>query len=341
MKALILAGGQGMRLRPLTTYTPKPIVPLVNRPFALYQIELLRRAGIADITFSLNYQPEKIEQTLGDGREYGVNIRYVCEPSPMGTGGAFRYAMDGSEEPTVVLNGDILTDLRLSDLIDFHQANNAAVSIGLARVPDPSRYGVADLDAEGRVLRFIEKPQGKVAPNTINAGVYIIEPSVLESIPPRENRSFEYDVFPKLLEQKERFYGYVLENAYWRDIGTLESYLAAHLDYLAGRLGRFELDTKNSATATRSGVDAASVIGENCVIQPGVEIVNSVIGPGVHIEEKASVKNSVIWSHARVARSADIQHSIIGRGFHIGRNARERQGSVLGDKGHLPYYTVV
>ncbi len=341
MKALILAGGQGTRLRPLTTYTPKPIVPLVNRPFALYQIELLRRSGITDITFSLNYQPEKIEQTLGDGSKYGVRIRYICEPSPMGTGGAFRFAMEGSDEPTVVLNGDILTDLRLSDLIDFHQANNARVSIGLARVSDPSRYGVAELDVSGRVLRFIEKPQGKVTPNTINAGIYIIEPSVLETIPERENRSFEYDVFPKLLEQKERFYGYVMENAYWRDIGTLESYLAAHLDYLAGRLARFELEDQGPATAAHSGVDAASVIGEDCIIQPGVEIVNSVIGPGVHIEEKASVKHSVIWSHSRVAISADIQHSLIGQSCHIGRNARVRRGSALGDRAHLPDYTVV
>ena len=341
MKALILAGGQGTRLRPLTTDTPKPIVPLVNRPFAVYQIELLRRAGITDITFSLNYQPEKIEQALGDGREYGVKIRYVCEPSPMGTGGAFRFAMAGSEEPTVVLNGDILTDMRISDLIAFHHANDSAVTMSLVRVPDPSRYGVADLDAEDRVLRFLEKPQGKVTPNTINAGIYILEPSVLESIPANENRSFEYDVFPKLLEQKARFYGYVLDDAYWRDIGTLESYLAAHLDYLAGRLARFDIDGQIPTRAATSGVDAASVIGTNCVIKPGVEIVNSVIGPGVHIEERASVKNSVIWSHTRVASSANVQHSVIGRGCHIGRNTTVRRGSALGDRFHLPDYAVV
>ncbi|CAN5533338.1 hypothetical protein BH10ACI2_BH10ACI2_07130 [soil metagenome] len=341
MKALILAGGQGTRLRPLTTFTPKPIVPLVNRPFAHYQIELLRRAGVTDITFSLNYQPEKIEQTLGNGSEFGVNIRYVCEPSPMGTGGAFAYSMEGSEEPTVVMNGDILTDLRLGELIDFHQANKAAVSMALVRVPDPSRFGVADLDAEHRILRFLEKPQGKVTPNTINAGIYIIEPSVLESIPSREKLSFEYDIFPKLLEQQSRFYGYVMEDTYWRDIGTLESYLEAHLDYLAGRLVRFKSESTGDATATHSGVDASSVIGENCTIKPGAEIVNSVLGPGVCIERQASVRNSVIWSRTRVASSADIQHSIIGRGCHIGRNAFVRHGSALGDNALLPDYTVV
>ena len=341
MKALILAGGQGTRLRPLTTYTPKPIVPLVNRPFAHYQIELLRQAGITDITFSLNYQPEKIEQILGDGSEYRVKIRYVCEPSPMGTGGAFAFAMEGSDEPTLVLNGDILTDVRLADLIDFHQANNAAVSMALVRVPNPRRFGVADLDAESRVLRFLEKPQGKVTPNTINAGIYILEPSVLETIPSREKLSFEYDVFPKLLKQKARFYGFVMEDTYWRDIGTLESYLEAHLDYLAGRWIRFGSESTVDATATHYGVDAASVIGENCTIRSGVEIVNSVLGPGVYIENHASVKNSVIWSHTRVASSADIQHSIIGRECHIGRNAMVRHGSALGDKAHLPDYAVV
>ncbi len=341
MKALILAGGQGTRLRPLTTYTPKPIVPFVNRPFAHYQLELLRQAGITDITFSLNYQPEKIEQTLGDGREYGVKIRYVCEPSPLGTGGAFAYAMKGSDEPTLVLNGDILTDLRLANLIDFHQSNNAAISMALVRVPDPSRFGVADLDAESRVLRFLEKPQGIITPNTINAGIYILEPSVLKSIPSREKLSFEYDIFPKLLEKQARFYGYVMENTYWRDIGTLESYLDAHLDYLAGRLIRFESEPTIDATVTPSGVDAASIIGENCTIRSGVEIVNSVLGPGVCIEERASIKNSVIWSHTRVASSADIQHSIIGRDCRIGRNAMVRHGSTLGDKSRLPDYAVV
>ena len=341
MKALILAGGQGTRLRPLTTFTPKPIVPLINRPFALYQIELLRRAGITDITFSLNYQPEKIEQSLGDGHQYGVNIRYVCEPSPMGTGGAFKFAMDGSDEPTVVLNGDILTDMRLSDLVEFHKANNAAVTMSLVRVPDPSRYGVADTAADGRVLRFLEKPQGKITPNTINARIYILEPSVLASIPANEKRSFEYDVFPSLLEQNARFYGYVLDDAYWRDIGTLESYLTAHLDYLAGRLVTFERDAQVSTAAAPLGVDDASVIGTNCIIRRGAKIVNSVIGPGVHIDEAASVKNSVIWSHTRVASSADIQHSVIGRACHIGRNAQVRPGSALGDEARLPDYAVV
>jgi NDP-sugar pyrophosphorylase family protein len=330
MKGLILAGGQGTRLRPLTTYTPKPVVPLVNRPFALYQIELLRKAGITDITFSLNYQPEKIEEALGDGSEYGVRLRYVCEPHPMGTGGAFRYAMNGCDETTIVLNGDILTDLQLKELIAFHRQNDAAATLGLVRVEDPSRYGVAKLDEHNRINGFLEKPKGAATPNTINAGLYILEPSVLNSIPFGENYSFEYQVFPSLLENKARFYGFVLENAYWRDIGTLESYLAAHMDFLAGRIAPFDLNSSNG-TDLHLGVDDLSVIGENCSLESGAQILNSVIGADVEVADDVVVQNSVIWSNTRIASQADIRDAVIGRACLIGRNAILRNGAAIGD----------
>ena len=339
MKALILAGGQGTRLRPLTTYTPKPVVPLVNRPFALYQIELLRRSGITDITLSLSYRPEKIAEALGDGSRFGVSLRYVEEPEPMGTGGAYKFAMDGTDEPVLVLNGDILTDLHISNLIDFHRSNRSMATIGLVRVADPSRYGVAELDAGGRILRFLEKPKGKIAHNTINAGIYILEPAVLDTMPANTNRSFEYDVFPKLLASDAPFYGYVLEKEYWRDIGTLDSYLGAHTDLLAGRLNGFEMN--GSDDLSEPGIDTLSVIGENCTIRPHVEIINSVIGPNVHIEENATIRNSVIWSNTRVLHSAEIREAVIGRDCHIGRSSRIREGSAIGDRAHLPDYTLV
>src|SRR5687767_10669758 len=176
MQALILAGGKGTRLRPLTVYTPKPIVPVLNRPFLLYQIDILRRAGIADITLSLNYQPNKIEFLLGDGSGFGVNLRYVTEPAPMGTAGAYKFAGGNLRETTVVFNGDILTDVDISKIIEFHREKKAAATIVLTPVENPSAYGLVETDEQGRVLRFLEKPKpeelANLATKNINAGIY-------------------------------------------------------------------------------------------------------------------------------------------------------------------------
>ena len=193
MHALILAGGKGTRLRPLTVYTPKPIVPVMNRPFLLYQIEILRRAGITDITLSLSYQPDKIEQLLGDGSEFGVEVRYLTEPTPLGTGGAYRFAAEEIDDTTVVLNGDILTEAAISQMIGFHRANRAEATIALTPVADPSNYGLVECDKDRRVKRFIEKPRsdeiGKKKLNNINAGIYVLEPTIRELIKKNENRS--------------------------------------------------------------------------------------------------------------------------------------------------------
>jgi mannose-1-phosphate guanylyltransferase len=159
MQALILAGGKGTRLRPLTVYTPKPIVPVLNKPFLLYQIEILRRAGIKDITLSLSYQPDKIERLLGNGSEYGVNLRFITEPSPMGTGGAYKFAAEAIRETTVVFNGDILTDLDISKVVKFHTEKKAEATIVLTPVEDPSAYGLVETDNDLKVLRFREKPK--------------------------------------------------------------------------------------------------------------------------------------------------------------------------------------
>jgi len=211
MRALILAGGKGTRLRPLTVYTPKPIVPVVNRPFLTYQLDLLRKAGITDVTLSLSYQPDKIEDVLGDGSEFGVNLRFITEPSALGTAGAVRFAIDKASEPVLVLNGDILTDLDLSEMVQFHADRKDQITIGLARVEDPSKYGLVALNSDGVIENFTEKPKDGTfdgSTNTINAGIYILEPGALDLIPKGVNSSFEYDVFPKPLRQKLAFTGY-------------------------------------------------------------------------------------------------------------------------------------
>lgn len=346
MQALILAGGKGTRLRPLTVYTPKPIVPVVNRPLLLYQIDILKRAGISDITLSLSYQPDKIEHVIGNGSEHGVQIRYVTEPSPMGTAGAYKYAMGDGKETTVVFNGDVITDLDVNKLLEFHHSNGAAATLTLEAVSDPSRYGLVPVHKSGAIISFLEKPgaedRSTIKANTINAGIYVLEPQVLDLIQKDKNRSFEYDIFPEIIEKKLPFFGYVMKDDYWRDIGTPESYLEAHHDFLSGKLAGFEApDEDRSEVATRAEVDKTSVIAEGCVVKPGARIVNSVIGAGVHVEEKAVVENSVIWSHTRIASAAEIDHAVIGRSCHIGRNAVVGPGSVLGDKTSLTDYTRV
>jgi len=345
MQALILAGGKGTRLRPLTVYTPKPIVPVVNRPFLLYQIDILREAGVTDITLSLSYQPDKIEHILGNGSDFGVNLRFITEPSPMGTGGAYKFAADSLRETTIVLNGDILTNLDVSRLIGYHEAKNAAATMTLVPVEDVSLYGVSEVDSDSKIVRFVEKPLGDeladLKVNTINAGIYILEPSILDIIAKDANRSFEYDVFPDILARELPFYGYVMRDEYWLDIGNPANYLRAHHDFLNGRIAGFDLDGGAvSDVATRAEIDKRSVIGKGCTIKSGVRINNSVIGPGVHIDEKAVIENSVIWSHTRISTAAEIRNAIIGRSCHIGRNAIV-EGSVIGDKTSLTDYTQV
>jgi NDP-sugar pyrophosphorylase family protein len=318
----------------------------MNRPFLLYQLEILAKAGITDITLSLNYQPDKIENVLGDGSDYGVNLSYVTEPSPLGTAGAYRYAASDMTETTIVFNGDILTDVDVSSVIATHKAKKAEATIMLTPVEDPSAYGLVETAEDGSVRRFLEKPKPEqlvdLKFNTINAGVYVLEPKVLELIPEGENCSFEYDVFPHLLEHSHRFYSFILDKNYWRDIGTPASYLTAHLDFLHERIKGFNPDQPgDSEVATTAQVDNSSKIGTGCVIKPGARIINSVLGPGVHVDEKALIENSVLWPHTRVSSLAEIHDAVIARSCHIGKSVYVGAGTVLGDKASLPDYSRV
>ncbi|HMO81660.1 MAG TPA: NDP-sugar synthase [Pyrinomonadaceae bacterium] len=346
LTAIILAGGKGTRLRPLTVYTPKPIVPFVNRPFLLYQLDILGRADVRNVTLSLNYQPNKIEDVMGAILDQSVALNFVTEPNPLGTAGAVRYAAGDLHGTYVVLNGDILTDLALSDVIRDHRSKKADATIVLKKVEDPSRYGLVETDESGRVLRFLEKPSSsevvELDLNTINAGIYILEKDVLELIAEDEPSSFEYDIFPAILKKGLVFNSYILDDEYWRDIGTPQSYLQAHMDYLGGVIRGFDHgDGAASDVATMANVDYRSVIGDGCVVKPNAEIRNSVIGPGAHVEERCVIENSVIWSHTRIATSATVRDAIIGRSCYIGRNSIISPGVVLGDKGSIPDYSKI
>ncbi len=318
----------------------------MNRPFLLYQLDILRAADVTDVTLSLSYQPDKIEHILADGSAFGVSLRYLAESSPLGTAGAYKFAADALRETTIVLNGDILTDLDLNKVIEFHKEKKATATIVVMEVEDVSRYGVVETGVGGIVDRFVEKPEGKalssVASKTINAGIYVLEPEVLELIEPGAARSFEYDVFPALLDKGYPFYAYEISGSYWRDIGTPENYLKAHHDLLDGKIiVKNDAESPMFEAATRSDIDKRSVIGEGCTIKPGVRISNSVIGPGVYVDERAVIEDSVLWAHSRISTAAEIRSSIVGRSCHIGRNAVVSAGCVLGDKTTLTDYTQV
>lgn len=345
MRALILAGGKGTRLRPLTVYTPKPIVPVVNRPLLAYQLESLTRAGINEVTLSLSYQPDKIEDVLGDGSEYGVTLRFVTEPTALGTAGAVAFAVESREEPVLVLNGDILSSLDVARMTEFHKDRESSITIALARVADPSSYGLVAINDRLEVESFLEKPGDSVAKgniNTINAGIYILEPEALALIPSGTSSSFEYDIFPAALERDLKFSGFVLEDGYWQDVGTPASYLAANLAVISGRAGFDPIDSSDDLeTSPTAFIDSSSVLGEGCVVKPNAQIKNSVLGPGVHVEEKAVIEDSVIWAHTRISTFAKVRGSVVGKGSHIGKDSELRPGSVLGDKAMIPDYSVV
>ncbi len=342
MQALILAGGKGTRLRPLTMHTPKPIVPIANQPFLLYQLELLKRADVRDVILSLSYQPQKIEDKIGDGTDFSVHVSYTVEASPLGTAGAYRNAASLIRETTVVFNGDVLTDIDLNEVIRFHRERQAAATIVLTPVPNPTAYGLVETEKDGRVRRFLEKPKlEEVTCNTINAGIYILEPRVLDYVPEGEPFMFEYGVFPQLLERKEPFFGYIWQG-YWRDIGTASSYLEANMDVIAGRVRLLELPTtergeKFDATAE---ISAPSTVDPSCTLKAGVQIINSVVSRNCYVEERARIENSVVRGGTRIGAGSTVQGAVIGKGCHIGR-AVEIKGAVLGDKSVVTDYSNV
>ena len=343
MQCVILAGGKGTRLRPLTIHTPKPIVPLVGRPFLYYQLDLLRRAEVHDVILSLSYQPNKIEDTFGDGSHYGMRIRYTVEPQPLGTAGAYKSAEAVIDSPTIVFNGDILTDIDLSEVMAFHRERGAVATIVLAPVDNPRAYGLVETAADGRVLRFREKPQAdeEITTNLINAGIYVLEPGVLAHVPAGDAYSFEYDLFPALLAAGVPVFAYVTPH-YWIDIGTPRRYVRANLDLLAGKLpnARFERRVRGEKVDERAEVDELSWVDPTATVKAGARVVNSVVEANCIVEERAVVEDSVVRRASRVGSSAIVTGCALGTSVHVGRNAVAR-GAALGDKSALTDYSAV
>ena len=373
MKAILLAGGKGTRLRPLTIHTPKPIVPIFNRPFLHYQIDqLLQVPEIDEVILSLNYQPRRIEEILGEGEGLGIRIRYVVEPMPLGTGGAIRYAGDSLTESVVVFNGDVLTQIDLAAVLRLHRERKAKATIVLTPVENPRAYGLVETDPSGSIQRFLEKPgEDQISCNTINAGIYVLEPETFDRIPKDTAWSIERSFFPSLIERGETFVAYVYDG-YWIDIGTPAKYLQVHKDIMDGRYSAPPFDSPSARSgqafdspSARSGQaldstepgrrafvsEAARIdegvelqgpcfVDEGVVVKAGARILPySVIGRQTHIDEAAVIDDSIIWPNGWIGREAQVSGAILGRNCHIGRNAVVSPGAVLGDKTAVTDYS--
>ena len=350
MKAILLAGGKGTRLRPLTIHTPKPIVPIFNRPFLHYQIDLLKQVPeIDEVILSLNYQPRRVEEIFGDGSDVGIKIRYVVEPAPLGTAGAVRYAGDSLSESVVVFNGDVLTQIDLAEVIRLHRERQARATIVLTPVEDPTMYGLVETDPAGNITRFLEKPKAdEITTNHINAGIYILEPETFDRIPRDVAWSIERSFFPSLIERQETFVAYVYDG-YWIDIGTPEKYSQVHRDIMDGRYvtAPFQhVGGARTAISPDARIEDGATIQAPCFIDEGVTVKSgarvgpySVIGRQTLVEEHAVVEGAIIWPNCRVSRDADVRGVIMGRNCHIGRNVTLDHGAVLGDKTTLTDFT--
>ena len=345
MKAILLAGGKGTRLRPLTLHTPKPIVPIFERPFLHYQLDLLKQVPeIDEVILSLNYQPRRIEEIFGDGSEAGLNIRYVVEPAPLGTAGAVRYAGESLHESVVVFNGDVLTNVDLNAVLRLHRERKAKATIVLTPVENPTAYGLVETDADGNIQRFLEKPKpDEITCDTINAGIYVLEPDTFDRIPKGEPWSIERSFFPSLIERGETFVAYIYRG-YWIDIGTPEKYTQVHRDIMDGRCQAGPFLNASGAALVSPGarveegatIEGPCFVDEGTVVKAGARIgPYSVIGRQCHIEEHATIERSILWSGTRVSQEAVVRRSILGRHCHIGRSASVEDGVVLGDKSVL------
>jgi mannose-1-phosphate guanylyltransferase/phosphomannomutase len=342
MRAVIIAGGSGTRLRPLTYNTPKPMVPLFNKPFLQYQMELLKRHGITEIIVNLHYLSNVIEDYFGDGSELGLKIFYSREEKALGTAGAVKLAEEFfDDEPLVVLNGDILTDVDLSAILAFHKEKKARATITMIRVTDPTAYGLIFTDGDGQVTRFLEKPSWDEATvDTVNAGIYVLDPSVFRYVPRNEAYSFERGLFPLLLQLNERVCGYTTD-AYWLDIGSPVKYLQAHTDILLDRV-KVELDAERRDGNVWVGKDVdidptAEIrgpvfIGDRAKVRKRARIKEfTILNAGVCVDDKATLEHVLVGEGTTIGEEANLTKCIVGRNCHIGASAMMNSNSVVAD----------
>ena len=342
MEAVILIGGEGTRLRPLTCNTPKAIVPLLNRPFLEHLLRYLKKHGIRDVILAMGYLPDPVQSCLGDGTELGVQLTYLVEESLLGTAGAVKNAESFLDGPFIVFNGDILTEIDLTAMIRQHREIKPKVSIALTPVDNPTIYGVVETDAQSMVKRFVEKPSwDEVTTNMINAGIYILELDVLEHIPTSAPCMFEHHLFPLLLEMGEPIFSYP-SGAYWIDIGTPEKYLKVHHDLLLRWDNKDVRIEGESQIHPTTQIEGPVLIGEGCVIAADVRIKGpAVIGPQCRIGKGAVIEGAVLWAGSHVGEEAVLRNCIVGYNSYVQEGCHILEDCVLGDNTTVASWSVL
>jgi mannose-1-phosphate guanylyltransferase/phosphomannomutase len=341
MKAVVMAGGEGTRLRPLTVGRPKPMVSVVNRPCLEHVLLLLKRHGITEVVITLQYLADVIQSYFGDGSHMGMRIDYSIEDQPLGTAGSVRLAADRLEDTVLVISGDALTDCNLTDLVGFHRRKGAMVTITLHREPNPLEYGVVITDEDGRIRQFQEKPSwGEVISDTINTGIYVLEPTIFDYIEPGRMVDFSQDVFPRLLTEGKPLFGSI-SDAYWTDIGTIQEYMRANRDVLEGRV---QVEMSGTQLQPRVWCEDDAEIAESAHLEPPLYIGREVRirgGADIHgptvirdncvIESHAQIDGSIIWRGSYIGQRAEVRGAVIGRECSIHDNAVIFENAVVAD----------
>ena len=351
MKAVVMAGGEGTRLRPLTSNQPKPMVPIVGKPCMEHIVELLRHHGFDDVVVTLAFMPQAIRGYFGAGESHGVSIRYSVEESPAGTAGSVKLAEDALDEPFLVISGDALCDIDLGKLVRFHEEKGGLATIGLKSVDNPLEFGIVVTDEDGRIERFLEKPSwGQVFTDTINTGIYVVDPEVLRHVPSDEPYDFSKKLFPLLLEMGKPLYGYVAEG-YWQDIGNLDQYRQANFDALDRRV-KLEIQGvrlrgniwvgEGVELADLESVEGPAYLGNYCRIGPRASVgPYSVLSTSVTLRDNARTTRSVVDASTYIGRSALLEGAIVGKSCDIRPHARLHEGVAVGDSCTIGEQSVV
>ncbi|MEV5597237.1 NDP-sugar synthase [Streptomyces sp. NPDC052496] len=338
-EAILLVGGKGTRLRPLTVHTPKPMVPAAGAPFLTHQLARARAAGVEHIVLATSYLAEVFEPYFGDGSALGLHLEYVTEEEPLGTGGAIRNVASrlhsAPGDPVLIFNGDILTGLDIRALVDTHRTSGADVSLHLTKVADPRAFGLVPTDADGRVTAFLEKPQTpeEIVTDQINAGAYVFDRSVIDTIPAGRPVSVERETFPGLLESGAHLQGMV-DSTYWLDLGTPQAFVRGSADLVLGRApspavpgrcgDRLVMDTAEVAPDAK--ITGGSAVGPRARIGAGARIDGTAVLEGAVVEPGARVRDSLIGAGARIGARTVLEGAVIGDGAHVGADNELREG---------------
>jgi mannose-1-phosphate guanylyltransferase/phosphomannomutase len=343
VKAVVMAGGEGTRLRPMTASQPKPMLPVANKPIMEHVLRLLRRHGFTETIVTVQFLASMVRNYFGDGEDFGMSLQYATEETPLGTAGSVKNAEDAlRDEPFLVISGDALTDIDLTEVVRFHKDSGALVTVGLTRVPNPLEFGIVIADEDGRIQRFLEKPTwGQVFSDTVNTGIYVMQPEVLAELNPGETADWSGDIFPRMLERDAPLYGYVADG-YWEDIGTLDSYIKAQADVLSRRvdaeIAGFEV-SEGVWVAEGAEVDPEAIvtgplcIGDYAKIEAGAQLREfTVIGSNVVVKDGAFLHRAVVHNNVYVGLGVNLRGCVIGKNTDVMAGARIEEGAVVGDE---------